>query len=611
MTEEVSNGLSDVKIHLVDSVDKAQEFLSWLSERRPYDAIAVDTETGEKPGGPRSDALSPWHGNLRLVQIGDGQQGWSIPWDEWSGVFYQAMNNFQGPIVCHNIAFEARWFSVKSKWEMPWHNAHDTMIMAHIIDPLGSGALKKLAAYYVDSKSVALQETLDVSLAANGWTWGTVPTNFEPYWSYGALDTVLTMRLWEQFYQKCGPNGPYNRAYELEMATRKIVTRMEINGARVDLNYSKKKYEELLSYASSVKEWASATYNGASITSNIQLVRLLESLGAEINEFTPTGQKSASKDQLKLLMIEGNQEVKYLAENVLKQRKADKLANTYFLNFLEKSVDGLVHPSVKTLGARTSRMSITDPALQTLPKGDETVRTAFIPRDENHVIITSDLDQVEFRMFASMSEDLNLISLFHKADATGSDPFTEIGRQVYQDPNMTRSDKRRDLIKGVVYGRLYGAGVAKQALTAGVPEEQMKSVSDSFDGNYPGMIKFQRKIENIGMERLNKTGQGYVHTWTGRRIPCDEDRVYTLVNYLIQGGAAEIFKNNLVKLDQADLTEHLIVPVHDEIVLQAPREDAEEIMRTVKNCMTTTEGWEVPLTSGVDGPMENWGEKYK
>jgi DNA polymerase-1 len=611
MTEEVSNGLSDVKIHLVDSVDKAQEFLSWLSERRPYDAIAVDTETGEKPGGPRSDALSPWHGNLRLVQIGDGQQGWSIPWDEWSGVFYQAMNNFQGPIVCHNIAFEARWFSVKSKWEMPWHNAHDTMIMAHIIDPLGSGALKKLAAYYVDSKSVALQETLDVSLAANGWTWGTVPTNFEPYWSYGALDTVLTMRLWEQFYQKCGPNGPYNRAYELEMATRKIVTRMEINGARVDLNYSKKKYEELLSYASSVKEWASATYNGASITSNIQLVRLLESLGAEINEFTPTGQKSASKDQLKLLMIEGNQEVKYLAENVLKQRKADKLANTYFLNFLEKSVDGLVHPSVKTLGARTSRMSITDPALQTLPKGDETVRTAFIPRDENHVIITSDLDQVEFRMFASMSEDLNLISLFHKADATGSDPFTEIGRQVYQDPNMTRSDKRRDLIKGVVYGRLYGAGVAKQALTAGVPEEQMKSVSDSFDVNYPGMIKFQRKIENIGMERLKTTGQGYVHTWTGRRIPCDEDRVYTLVNYLIQGGAAEIFKNNLVKLDQADLTEHLIVPVHDEIVLQAPREDAEEIMRTVKNCMTTTEGWEVPLTSGVDGPMENWGEKYK
>jgi len=608
---KTTQGLSEIQLHLVDSAEKAKEFISWLGERRPYNAIAIDTETGEKPGMPRDHALSPWHGDLRLVQVGDGMQGWSIPWNEWSGVFYEGMDKFDGPIVCHNIAFEARWFHIKSRWQMPWERAHDTMIMAHIIDPLGSGALKQLSALYVDRHAAALQETLDVKLAENGWTWGTVPTSFEPYWTYGALDTILTMRLWEQFYEKCGPQGPYNRAYELEMATRKIVTRMEINGARIDLDYSKRKYEELMSYTESVKDWAKTTYGGVSIGSNVQLVRLLEKLGAEINEYTPSGQKSASKDQLKLLSIEGNPEVKNLAETVLKQRKADKLANTYFLNFMNKSIDGLVHPSVKTLGARTSRMSITDPALQTLPKGDETVRRAFLPRDSDHVLITSDLDQVEFRMFASMSEDPNLISLFHKADATGSDPFTEIGRQVYQEPDMQKSDKRRNLIKGVVYGRLYGAGVAKQALTAGVPEPQMRSVSDSFDANYPGMMLFQKKIENIGMTRLRNEGQGYVNTWTGRRIPCDEERVYTLVNYLIQGGAAEVFKSNLVKLDQADLTEHLIVPVHDEIVLQAPREDAEEIKQIVKKCMTTTEGWAVPLTADVDGPMENWGEKYK
>jgi DNA polymerase-1 len=255
-------------------------------------------------------------------------------------------------------------------------------------------------------------------------------------------------------------------------------------------------------------------------------------------------------------------------------------------------------------------MSITDPALQTLPKGDDTVRRAFIPRDDDHIIITSDLDQVEFRMFASMSQDPNLIELFHRADATGSDPFTEIGRQVYNDPSMEKSDKRRNLIKGVVYGRLYGAGVAKQALTAGVPEPQMRAVSDSFDINYPGMADFQKKIEKIGQDRQLREGQGYIYTWTGRRIPCDEDRTYTLVNYLIQGGAAEVFKSNLVKLDQADLTDYLIVPVHDEIVLQAPRSEAEEIKQAVKDCMTTTEGWAVPLTADADGPLENWGAKY-
>jgi DNA polymerase I len=606
-----TDNLQGVQLHLVDSVERAADFLAWLSERRPHNALSVDTETGELPGNPRDHAFSPWHGQLRLVQVGDGMQGWSIPWGEWSGVFYEAMDKFDGPIICHNIAFEARWFDVQSRWQLPWHRAHDTMIMAHVIDPLGAGALKRLAALHVDGRAVALQETLDAELAKNGWTWGTVPTNFQPYWSYGALDCVLTTRLWEKFYEQCGPDGPYRKPYELEMATRRIVTRMELNGARVDLDYSKRKFSELTDYSDSVKDWAKKTYNGISITSNQQLVRLFESIGAEITEYTPTGQKSCTKDQLKMLIRDGNDEVKQLADSVLKQRKADKLANTYFSNFINGNINGLVHPSVRTLGARTSRMSITNPALQTLPKGDDVVRRAFIPKDENHVIVTSDLDQVEFRMFASLADDPNLTAMFNIADSTGSDPFTEIGREVYADPTMQKSDKRRNLIKSMVYGRLYGAGVAKQALTAGVHEVQMKSVSDAFDARFPGMTHFQRSIEDVGMRRFKAEGQGYVYTWTGRRLPCDDNRVYTLVNYLIQGGAAEVFKSNLVKLDQADLTELLIVPVHDEIVLNAPRESAEEIKQLVRKCMTTTEGWNVPLTADVDGPLESWGDKYR
>jgi DNA polymerase-1 len=606
-----TDNLQGVQLHLVDSVERAADFLAWLSERRPHNALSVDTETGELPGNPRDHAFSPWHGQLRLVQVGDGMQGWSIPWGEWSGVFYEAMDKFDGPIICHNIAFEARWFDVQSRWQLPWHRAHDTMIMAHVIDPLGSGALKRLAALHVDGRAVALQETLDAELAKNGWTWGTVPTNFQPYWSYGALDCVLTTRLWEKFYEQCGPDGPYRKPYELEMATRRIVTRMELNGARVDLDYSKRKFSELTDYSDLVKDWAKKTYNGVSITSNQQLVRLFESIGAEITEYTPTGQKSCTKDQLKMLIRDGNDEVKQLADSVLKQRKADKLANTYFSNFISENVNGFVHPSVRTLGARTSRMSITNPALQTLPKGDDVVRRAFVPKDENHVIVTSDLDQVEFRMFASLADDPNLTAMFNIADSTGSDPFTEIGREVYADPTMQKSDKRRNLIKSMVYGRLYGAGVAKQALTAGVHEVQMKSVSDAFDARFPGMTHFQRSIEDVGMRRFKAEGQGYVYTWTGRRLPCDDNRVYTLVNYLIQGGAAEVFKSNLVKLDQADLTELLIVPVHDEIVLNAPRESAEEIKQLVRKCMTTTEGWNVPLTADVDGPLESWGDKYR
>jgi DNA polymerase-1 len=607
----MTSGLQGVNLNLVDSVEEAQKFLSWLGERRPHNALAIDTETGELPGMPKSHALSPWHGRLRMVQVGDAMTGWSIPWDEWKGVFYEGMERVDGPLVCHNVAFEARWFDIQSEWKMPWHRVHDTMIMAQLLDPLGSGALKKLTEKYIDPQAANLQKVLDDGLMDNGWTWGSVPMQFQPYWSYGALDPVLTMRLWEKFWPKFSHGGAYYLPYELEMNTRRIVTRMELNGARVDLDYSKKKYDELLSYTDQVKSWAKSTYSGLSIGSNQQLVKQFESMGAEITERTETNQKSASADQLKFLVINGTPEVKQLAETALKYRKAGKLASTYFLNFLNDNVDGFVHPSVKTMGARTGRMSIQNPALQTLPKGDDTVRKAFLPKDDNHVIVTSDLDQVEFRMFASLSDDLNLIQLFNLADATGSDPFTEIGREIYQDPDMQKSDKRRALIKGVVYGRLYGAGVAKQALTAGVPEEQMRSVSNAFDKRFPGMQKFQRNVEDRGMRRLQEEGQGYITTWTGRRIPCDDDRVYTLVNYLVQGGAAEVFKSNLIKLDQADLTEYLIVPVHDEIVLNAPREDAEEIKRIVRSCMTTSgEPWSVPLTADVDGPLENWGSKY-
>lgn len=606
----MTNGLSNVQLHLVDSVAKAQEFLSWLGERRPHNAIAIDTETGELPGHPRADALSPWHGRLRLVQVGDGEHGWSIPWDEWGGVFYEAMERFDGPLVCHNIAFEAKWFDIQSRWQIPWHRAHDTMLMAQIISPLESAALKQLTSTYIDPHAAHLQSQLDSEMSANGWTWGTVPTNFEPYWAYGALDTVLTMRLWEKFWETCAPGKPYSMAYELEMATRKIVTRMELNGARVDLAYSQKKYDELQEYGESIREWGKTRY-GISVTSNPQLVRQFENMGALITERTPSGQPSASKDQLKMLVRDGSPEIQELAQAVLNQRKADKLASTYFLNFLNDNIDGIVHPSVMTMGARTGRMSIKSPALQTLPAGDATVRRAFIPKDEDHVIISSDLDQVEFRLTANYSQDPQLIELFLEADRTGGDVFTEIMRQVYRDPTAEKSDPRRKLIKGVVYGKLYGAGVAKMALTAGVPDAQMKDVVDAFDANYPGVKQMQKLIEDSGMRRLHAEGEAYVLTKTGRKLPSDDDRVYSLTNYLIQATAAEVFKANLMKLDQADLTEYLIVPVHDEIVLQAPRENAQEVMETVRQCMTTTVGWEVPLTAGVDGPFENWGEKYQ
>lgn len=606
-----ASGLGNPSLNYVDSLQEAERFLRWVGERRPLGAVSIDLETGELPGFDTRDALSPWHGKIRLAQVGDSETGWAIPWDEWSGVFYQAMNDYRGPIICHNIAFEAKWLTTQSRYKFPWHLAHDTMLMSQVINPAApTHALKPLTTRLIDPRAAYMQQTLDESFTKNGWTWGTIPTNYQPYWQYGALDTIITTRLFlEHFYPQVQPGTALSIPYELEMNVRRIATTMEINGARVDLEYSEKQFNRLLNYVEEMKIWAHVTY-GVSITSPVQLARLFESMGAEITKRTPSGNPSVDKDQLALFQRDGATEVSQLAEAVLNQRKAEKLASSYFENFLTKNVNGVLHPDIRIMAARTGRMSITEPALQTLPSNDPLVRDAFLPRNEGEVIVSSDLDQVEFRLTANFSEDPALIELFLEADRTGGDVFTSIMRQIYQDDSLVKEDPRRKLVKSTVYGKLYGAGVEKMALTAGVPTNVMREVVESFDHNYPGVKAFQKRVENEGLERLHNEGVGYVTTETGRRLPCDEDRVYSLTNYKIQGTAAEIFKQNLVKLDQADMTEFLVVPVHDEILLSVPREDAEDAKRIVQECMTTTEGWAVPLTSGAEGPFERWGEKY-
>jgi len=603
--------LSQANLNLIETVEEANQFVSWIGQRRPENMISIDIETGEHPGRDTKDALSPWKGKIRTVQVGDGETGWCMDWSRWSGAFYQAVVPYNGPIVFHNVAFEAKWFAMQSDWDFPWHQAHDTMIMSQVISPnRATHGLKPLTAALVDTKAAALQELLEQEKSDNGWTWGTIPINHPRYWQYGALDTVITTRLaLDHFWDLVKPGGMYNKTYELEMGTRRVATAMEVNGARINLDYTAEKYNELVSYTESLKAWGMERFD-ASITSNIQMVRLFESMGAEFTELTKSGGKSVADQQLQIFLRDGNPAVKELTQAILNQRKSDKLAGSYFLNFQHNQLDGVLHPDIKTMAARTGRMSIVNPALQTLPSGDAVVRRAFIPREEDQVIISSDLDQVEFRLTACFSEDEALIKLFHEADAGGGDVFTSIMRQVYRDETLQKADARRKLIKGVVYGKLYGAGVEKMALTAGVDEGQMGAVVHAFDDSYPGIKRFQKRVEWEGAQHLAQEGVAYVETLTGRRLPADSDRIYSLTNYKIQGTAAEVFKQNLLKIDAQGLTEFMVVPVHDEIVMSVPEKDVEEIKQTVKEAMTTREGWAIPLTADVEGGFKNWGDKY-
>lgn len=594
--------LRAVKVHLVENLDDAAEFKHWLGTVRG--GLAVDTETS---------GLNPWDAGaeLRLIQFGDAQQGWSIPWKDWRGLALETLDRWDGEWMTHNLAFETRWLYVHGDgYRFPTDRTHDTMIASRIIDPLQSAALKALSDKHLDRRASFGQGALKEIMAKNNWGWGDVPINLPEYWQYGALDTVLTRGIFDKFSPLITGDGRFRSAYDLDMAVRHIASSMEIRGMRIDQNYAREQYERLDKVHDEVITWGEEKY-GINVASTIQLGGLIETLGGQIRERTARGNPKVTKDDLNFWVNTGSPELSTLAQSVIDMRESGKTAETYFKGCIEAmDVDGLVHAEINTLGARTGRMSVSNPPLQQLPRGSALVRNMFIPREGN-VLISTDFAQVEMRLMAHFSDDLDLIETFNEADKHGGDFFTTMGAAVYGDPEFSKKDKRRGLVKNVMYGKAYGAGVAKMAASAGVPFEQMEVVADAINTQYPGIADMMKRVEGIGSDREKYEGQGYVLTPFGRRLPCDNDRTYSLVNYLLQGHAAEIFKKSLIDLDSAGYGEFFVVPVHDEILVDLPAELVDEAMREIPDIMSNTTDYSVKILAESEGPLLKWGEKYE
>lgn len=590
----------DINMHLVDNIETAWAMKRWLGERREHNVLGLDSETSGL------DAWAP-DAKLRLIQIGDHKTGWAIPWEGWGGAAIECMNAWEGEWTLHNAAFDAKWLRRHANWEMPWHRTNDTMIMGQIERPGERNDLKFLSTQFIDPRADAGQKDLKDAMAKNGWGWGDIPVNLESYWVYSALDPILAAHLYTHFRTDL----KFPETYDLEMSVRRICTNMEYDGMRIDPEYSQQKYDELNAFVEESKKWAKDTF-GISIGSNNQLAEYFANeLHAKFDVFTGTGNPSVNKDQLDMFSLHDDPRVKQMADFVLKVRQSDKIASSYFKNFIEMHRDGLLHPSFKTMGARTGRMSVTDPALQTIPSKDSLVRGAFLPSNKGESIISCDYSQVELRLMAHFSQDEALIEAFRNADLTGEDFFTNLGKQIYSDPNFKKEDKRRKLVKSTMYGLIYGAGVDKMATTAGIPFHEMDEVVQAVHRTFPGIKNFMVEIENVGNKREKETGRGYITTGTGRIIPADKGRIYSLLNYTLQGNAAEVMKKAVVRLDAAGYGKFMKMIIHDEVVFSMPDEMIEEALPEIEKIMSVTTGeWAVNLIAEPEGPYRRWGDKY-
>lgn len=577
--------LASVRLELVDSLDLAFEMKRWLSTRHENDIIGIDTE---------SAGLSPYRDKMRMIQIGDTRTGWAVP-EHFFGAAYECINEYQGDWVAHNSSYDFQVLHNNGGITLPWHRLHDTMAAGHLLDTSRSRSLKANADRLVDPRCSAGQAMLHEGMQKQGWSWASVPYNFDPYWIYSALDPVLTCLIWDKVKDAA---TIYREPYEIELSAIRYTAEMSVRGVLIDLPYVDRKIEQLNDYSNRASKWLKEEYSISSVNAPRQITEALKKLGVPIQFFTNTGLPQMDKAAL---LFYQNQEpdASAMISVIRKVRKADKMINTYFQNFRDKTTsDGRLHASIHPCAAKTSRMSISDPSLQNLPTDDELVRAAVIA-EEGHTLISCDYNQLEMRLAAHFSNDQNLIDTFAKADGPGGQPFfLEVAADVFQE-QITKSDKRYGLTKNVGYGYLFGAGLDKMAATAGVSVDQMRPVRQAFLDRYPGLEGMSREIIRQARENSAENGRPYVLTPTGRKLTAEPGKEYVLVNYKIQGHAAELLKMAAGKLEEVDLIDKVLLPVHDEFLFSVPEQDAQDVCKTIEQTMLF-DNYKVPISAGAD-----------
>lgn len=603
------SGLDDVELTLITTLDDVLAFKRWLGERRPTHALGCDTET---------TGLNPMKDRVRLIQIGDNRRGWAMDRERWSGILATLVNEWDGDWIFHNSIFDTLSIEQSCGIDMPRHRIHDTMVQARINESHMSMALKSQASRHVDPAAAGLQEVLK----GTDFTWETVPVGYGPYWQYAALDPVLTYFLDLHHRPQVEAEAP--KAYELEMNVLWVAENMRRNGACIDRSWVLDHYEKFTAYCAQVEQWVGANY-GVKPGSNAAIVQILEDAGYSFSKATKSG--AVSLDAEVLGGIDHP-----LARAVLGRRQAQKMASTYLKFYLNETTDEhpFVHPSFNTLGARTSRMSCDSPNLQNVPrrgtsKFADAVRSCIvsrhIPREKlvefdergftqhdavtHGTLIFCDFSQIEMRILTHLSEDENMIAAFRGEE----DFFVTLARAIYHDDTIDKSDPRRRVTKNAGYATIYGAGVRKFALTAGVSESEARAFFQRWNTLYPGVPRWQHSIIQEASFAKLETGQSFVRSpLTNRRYVGDSGKEYALANYKIQGMAAEINKMKLVELDNAGLGPWMIATVHDEVILDVPGEHVLDVVETLRKVMNDDNLLSVPIKAEISYG-HRWGRK--
>ncbi|MEZ5025836.1 MAG: DNA polymerase I [Chitinophagales bacterium] len=592
---------------LVQSQEEIQQLIQLLQSKKQ---ICFDTETTSVDANNCTlvgMSFSVETGTAYYVPISDNQ----TQANEIVTQFKSVLEDENIIKIGQNIKFDQlvlKWYNIEVKGIF-----FDTMLAHYLIDADTKHNMNVLAENYLGYTPVSIEELIGKKGPKQG-TMRDVP--LDKIKEYAAEDADITLQLHNVFKKEIDNTHLHQLFYEVETPLIPVLTNMEYEGVRIDVDflneYSDEIGAEIVSLKDAILQDSGAAFN---IDSPKQLGEILfEKMGIKYpGKKTKTGQYSTDEETLQKIQHEHP-----IAEKLMDYRELTKLKSTYVdaLPSLLNPKTNRVHTTFNQAIAATGRLSSVNPNLQNIPIRTERgrkIRKAFIPRDERYTLLSADYSQIELRIVASISEDKNMVEAFQQ----NLDIHAATAANVFNvDLENVTSEMRRQA-KMVNFGIIYGISAFGLAQRLGIPRTEAANLIEQYFEKYSGIKNYMDNTIKFAREN------GYVETLLKRRRYLRDINAgnWTIrgfaernaINAPIQGTAADMIKVAMIniqkQLTKRQLKTKMILQVHDELLFDVFTPEKEEIQKMVIQEMQNALPLQVPIEVGV-GSGNNWLEAH-
>lgn len=513
--------------------------------------------------------------------------------------------------IGHNLKYDIK---VLSNYSIPVKgNLFDTMIAHYLINPDMRHNMDILAETYLNYQPVSITELIGKK-GKNQLSMRSVEPSKQS--EYAVEDADVTLQLKEHFEKELESGNVTKLFKEVELPLVKVLTAMEIEGININTDYLKELSVELTKdierLEKGIYEQAGEEFN---LASPKQLGPILFDKLKLVDKpkKTKTGQYSTAEDVLSYLAKDHQ-----IIRDIQEFRQYKKLQSTY-VDALPNEVNpktGRIHTVYAQAVAATGRLSSNNPNLQNIPIRTERgrqVRKAFIPRDENYVLLAADYSQIELRIIAALSEESTMIQAFKNNE----DIHASTAAKVFNVPLAEVTREQRSNAKTVNFGIIYGVSAFGLSNQTTLSRNEAKELIDTYYETYPKLRKYMSSLVDFAREN------GFVETVLGRRRYLKDINSRNAVvrgaaernavNAPIQGSAADIIKLAMITIydifETKKFKSKMLLQVHDELVFDAHKDELEIIKPIIKKAMENAFSLAVPLDVEMD-MGENWLEAH-